>query len=273
MSKQDTFARESHFHDEWATGTDAADIDVDAAFFSPTAMENRFILERLGDLRGKHVLDIGCGLGETAVMFARRGALVTASDISPQMIQVTEQLARRYGVSIATRVGPAESVDLPAGGFDVVFTANTLHHLADRGAFLRSVMQLLKPDGVFCSWDPIKYNPVIEVYRRIATEVRSADERPLGCRDVKEIAGYFSETETQHFWLLSLALFLKYFLWDRISPNQERYWKRILHETDRSLWWWRPLRAMDKGLLKLPLVRWLSWNVVVIAKSPRADRL
>jgi hypothetical protein len=65
------------------------------------------------------------------------------------------------------------------------------------------------------------------------------------------------------FWMTTLALFAKYFLIDRVHPNQDRYWKRILTESRRSLWWWRPLLALDSLLTRVPGARWWSWNVVL----------
>ena len=149
--------------------------------------------------------------------------------------------------------------------FDIVYCANTLHHLLDKRQFLERITAFLKPNGIFCSWDPVKYNPLINVYRRLATQVRTADEQPLGIEDLNLVKQYFSRVEHHHFWLLTLSLFLKYFLMDHVSPNVERYWKKICHETTESLRWWIPLRDLDDLLLRIPGVRWLSWNVVFIA--------
>ena len=88
----------------------------------------------------------------------------------------------------------------------------------------------------------------------------------FGVGHLREIRGHLGSVETHHSWLLGLSLFLKDYLVDRVSPNAERYWKRIYRETPESLRWWRPLRAADDVLLRLPGVRWLSWNVVVIAR-------
>lgn len=260
--------REQYFHDDWAESLDPAEVDYRAAFEAPTALENRFIIERLGDIRGKRVLDIGCGLGESSVYFASRGALVTATDISPGMVAFTQRLAALHGYSLEGFAAPAESL-IGREPFDVVYCANTIHHLTDVVAFMDGVCRLLKPEGVFCSWDPLRYNPVINVYRRIAKEVRSADEEPLSRSRVTEIEGYFRTSEKRFFWLLSLSLFLKYFLLDRISPNRERYWKRIFQESPASLRWWRPLAWLDHGITLTPALRWLCWNVAIIGRGPR----
>lgn len=274
MNSPDQWTREAEFHDDWAAATDPASVLVRESVWGPTALENTFILQRLGDLKGKRVLDIGCGLGEASVAFALLGAEVTTTDLSPGMVAAAKKLAQHHNVQLTGLVGAAEQLDLPPNSFDVIYTANTLHHLADMPAFLASAARLLAPHGHFCSWDPVKYNPVINVYRRLAHAVRTEDERPLGKKDVEMIRQHFGQVTTRHFWLLGLSLFIKYFLIDRISPNQERYWKRIYKEQPATLWWWRPLAAMDNILLRLPIIRWLSWNIVIIAtkttKNPQA---
>lgn len=198
-------------------------------------------------------------------MFARLGAEVTASDISPEMVGFAERLAARHGIRLATAVGAAEHINVEPGSFDVVYCANTLHHLVEKEGFFRRVTGFLKPGGIFCSWDPVKYNPVIEVYRRIATKVRTDDESPLGIADLRLLRKHFSAVEHHHFWLLTLSLFLKYFMINRVSPNQDRYWKKIYRETESTLWWWLPLRGIDDLLLQIPVLQWLSWNVVFFA--------
>ena len=67
-----------------------------------------------------------------------------------------------------------------------------------------------------------------------------------------------------------LLLFVKYYLKDRVHPNDDRYWKRILHETPATLRWWMPLRALDRVLTRIPGLRWLSWNVVMWGEKPQA---
>ena len=73
--------REARFHNTWASETKLGDILVRESFEAPTAVENQFILQRMGDLRGKKLLDIGAGLGESSVYFALQGADVTTVDV------------------------------------------------------------------------------------------------------------------------------------------------------------------------------------------------
>jgi 2-polyprenyl-3-methyl-5-hydroxy-6-metoxy-1,4-benzoquinol methylase len=262
-----THQREAEFHDAWASSTRLDDVLVRESFEAPTAMENQFILSRMGDLKGKNLLDIGSGLGESSVYFALQGAQVTMADISAGMVQAARGLGRKYGVEIEGIVSGAEELEVPAGTYDLVYIANTIHHVQDREVLFQKMHRALRPGGRFFSFDPIAYNPVINVYRRMATEVRTEDESPLTLRDVKLAKKYFPDLQHREFWISSLTLFLKYYALDRVHPNQDRYWKRILRETPESLRWWLPLRALDGVLTRIPAVRWLAWNMVMFGRK------
>jgi SAM-dependent methyltransferase len=258
-----THQREAAFHDAWAGSTPIDDVLVRECFEAPTAMENRFILGRMGNLKGKRLLDIGAGLGESSVYFALQGAHVTMTDISPGMVQTGRELARKYGVEIEGIVSQAEDLGVPDETYDFVYIANTIHHVQARNALFQRIHRALKPGGRFFSYDPVAYNPAINVYRRMATEVRTEDESPLTRKDLELARKYFPGVQHREFWISTLLLFVKYYTVDRVHPNQDRYWKRILRETPESLRWWIPLRVLDGALTRLPLVRWLAWNMVM----------
>lgn len=261
---------EADFHDRWAGDTPIDTINVREAFEAPTAPENRFILKlidlHLGGLRGRRVLDVGAGLGESSVYFALKGARVTATDVSSGMIESATSLAAHHGVEIEAVVSAGESLNVEPGAYDVVYIANTIHHVTDRDALYRHAREALRPGGMIYTWDPIAYNPVINIYRRMATDVRTPDEQPLTFADPKHLARHFQDVGHREFWIASLALFAKYYLIDRVHPNADRYWKRIL--TDDRLWWWRPLLAADAVLTRLPLIRRLAWNMVMWGRRP-----
>jgi SAM-dependent methyltransferase len=261
--------RERAFHDAWAGSAEAAEIAVEAAFEHLTAPENRLILSQMGDLAGRRVLDLGSGLGESAVYFALRGAEVTATDISPEMCARAAEVARRRGVTIRTVVTPIERLEVEAEGFDLAYGANLLHHLADVDGALRSVRRALAPGGRCFFWDPLAYNPVINVYRRMATAVRTEDEHPLTFAVLDLFRRHFVNVRHREFWLTTLLLFVSYYAVERVHPNASRYWKRIYREDPRRIgWWFRPLQAADAVLLRLPLVRRLAWNTVIWAERP-----
>jgi SAM-dependent methyltransferase len=260
--------READFHDAWADSTSLHDVLVRECFEAPTALENQFILARMGPLAGKKLLDVGAGLGESSVYFALRDAIVTTVDISPQMVATALRLGRKFGVQLDGIVSCAEDLNLPACTYDVIYMANTIHHVHDRAALFEQLNRALKPGGLFFSYDPLAYNPLINVYRRMASSVRTPDETPLKTADIRLARKYFTQVQHREFWISTLLLFVKYFLIDRIHPNRDRYWKRILRETPETLWWWTPLRALDSILTRIPMIRWLGWNVVIWGRKP-----
>jgi 2-polyprenyl-3-methyl-5-hydroxy-6-metoxy-1,4-benzoquinol methylase len=260
--------REAVFHDAWASHTRLDDILVRECFEAPTAMENQFILSRMGPLCGKTLLDIGAGLGESSVYFALQGANVTTVDVSPLMVDTALKLGRKFGVALEGIVSDVESLNVPDGHYDFVYIANTIHHVHDRASLFEQMRRALKAGGMFFSYDPLAYNPFINVYRRMATAVRTPDESPLSVADINLARKYFSHVGHREFWISGLLLFAKYYLVDRVHPNADRYWKRILREKPERLRWWLPLRALDSVLTRVPLLRWLAWNVVIWGQKP-----
>ncbi len=260
--------REQEFHDEWAQSRRAAEIDLRATLEGSTALEHRYISSRLGELEGKKILEVGAGLAELSVAFALRGAHVVASDLSHGMLTAAGSLARGHDVTLFRVQAMGEFLPFANGSFDVVILANVLHHVEDCGAVLREVQRVLKEGGTMVSMDPLLYNPLIRVYRRMADRVRSPDERPLTRKDVSFITGFFPSSEVRMFWFLTLALFLKFYLVDRIHPNQTPYWKHIFRVEADVAWWFRSLAKLDDWILRvLPFLRWWCWNVVVVARK------
>lgn len=261
-------AGERAFHDAWAASTDIADIDVQAANEACTAPEVRYITGRLGDLRGTRLLDVGCGLGEVSVYFAMRGAQVTACDLSSGMLDASSRLAEVNGVRISTHLADAEDLRLPAEAlFDIIYAGNLLHHV-DIDRTLSRLKRHLAPGGTLVTWDPLAYNPVINAYRRIATQVRTTGEHPLKWSDIGLFRRHFRTVDTRYFWLTSLAIFLIMALIQRRNPNRERFWKVVVKEGETWRWLYQPLERLDRFLLKaLPPLRLLCWNVVIISKA------
>lgn len=266
-TSSEVFNSEIEFHNDWADSTSMEDRFVHESFESPLALENRFALNLMGDLKGKKLLDVGTGLGETAVYFALQGAEVTATDISPRMIERAKQLASYHQTQIKGIVCPAEKLDLPDNHVDICYAANVLHHVTDRKSTLQEIHRVLKPNGLIVSWDPLAYNPMINVYRWMADKVRTEHEKPLGFNIVQEYQEFFEHVEHHEFWLSALLIFVKYYLVDRIHPNQDRYWKRILKEGPDTLAWLKPLLSLDHRLLRFPPLRYMAWTILVAARK------
>lgn len=270
--KQQTtrYDSEKIFHNKWATSEQKSDIDIVHQNEVCTSPEMRKITSTLGDIRGKTILDVGCGLGEASVYFALNGACVTSTDISDGMLESTSRLAQQYGVKLTLHLSQSERLCLEGRElFDVIYLGNLFHHV-NIDQTITSLLPYLKRNGTLVSWDPIAYNPIINLYRKIATEVRTPDEHPLKISDLKKFFNYFEIVESHHYWLTTLIIFIIMAVFQLRNPNKERYWKKVVTEGDSWLWLYRPLAKIDYFLLKIcPPLKWLCWNIVIIAKHKK----
>src|SRR5687768_5849377 len=158
---------EAEFHDRWASATDVAELLVDPPFTAITALENQHILEQFGDVRGKRILDYGCGAAEAGVYLAKRGASVVAADVSDGMLGVARRLADRHGVTIETRQVTGDAIPADDDEFDLVYGNGVLHH-APLDTAIPELARVIKASGTGCFVEPLPFNPIINVYRRIA---------------------------------------------------------------------------------------------------------
>jgi SAM-dependent methyltransferase len=108
------------------------------------------VIEKLALPADAVVGDLGCGPGLFAVAFAKacpRG-LVYASDIEPaQLDRVRERIHEADAGNVVPVLASADDPHFPAGRLDVVFVADTYHHLEDRVAYFERLRSVLKPDG------------------------------------------------------------------------------------------------------------------------------
>lgn len=255
---------EEAFHDEWAKSMDLDEILVKESFEAATALENRYVIEQMGELKEKKVLELGCGAGEGGVYFALQGAEVVATDISGGMIAVAERLAAKHGVSIVAQKMTAEKIDFPDASFDFVYGNGVLHHV-DFEKAVNEAARVLKPGGKAVFIEPLSYNPVINVYRRIAQTVRTPDERPFRFPDLKRMMPKFSEGHHKEFWFFTQLIFIYFYIFERSDPSKERYWKKVIKDADRFRRSFAFLNALDRFFLKvLPPLRYFCWNSVIV---------
>jgi SAM-dependent methyltransferase len=261
--------REERFHDEWARRLDPRSILVDESWEAATCPEHRWIRAQIGALAGKDVLDFGCGAGEASVWLAKQGAKVVASDVSSAFLDLTERVAALHGAIVRTHKLTGDRIDLPPESFDLVYAGNVLHHV-DTPLALDELRRVLRPGGVLVSWDPLRGNPLIGLYRRMARSVRTSDEHPLRLAEVRLFEERFEEVRTECFWLATQWLFVRFYLVERVHPSEDRYWKRIVREHERLTPLYRRLERADRFLLRrLPFLRRYCWNLAVCAVKPR----
>jgi SAM-dependent methyltransferase len=107
--------------------------------------ERPAMLALLGEVRGKRVLDAGCGAGALAQALVERGATVSGFEISPRMAALARRrLDGRAAIEEADLGQPLRYAD---GAFDLVAASLVLHYLEDWGPPLRELHRVLVPGG------------------------------------------------------------------------------------------------------------------------------
>ena len=104
-------------------------------------------------LRGKRVLDLGCGGGLLSEALAAEGADVVGADLAPEVLEVARLHLLESGLQVDYRQVSAEALaDQEPASFDVVTCMEMLEHVPDPGAVIDAIGRLLKPGGeVFLS--------------------------------------------------------------------------------------------------------------------------
>jgi ubiquinone/menaquinone biosynthesis C-methylase UbiE len=110
-------------------------------------LERAAMLERIGDVRGRRVLEIGCGDGELAVLLASKGAVVSAIDVSESMIAAARERAASAGVDVDFAVATAQSIPFADEAFDEVVAVTILCFVRDASPVFREIARVLAPGG------------------------------------------------------------------------------------------------------------------------------
>lgn len=167
------------------------------------------VVDFLGDLRGRQVIEYGCGLGKVTVLLARSGAQVTAFDLSEQSVDVARRRAEMDGVAdrIAFHIAPGEDLPFADGSFDIAVGKAVLHHI-EPVAGAREMARVLRPGGRAAFSEPLGTNPLVRLVRDHVPyphkHERGADI-PLRPQDVEAWLAPFAEGHIRGVQLTSMV--------------------------------------------------------------------
>ncbi|HET9907814.1 MAG TPA: class I SAM-dependent methyltransferase [Anaerolineales bacterium] len=111
-----------------------------------------WIMERIDReaklLKGKHLLEIGCGMGYDSLEFLKRGVRVTATDLTPNAVELTRKHFEIEKVK-AEETRTANALELPFENdtFDAVWSNGVLHATGDTRRAIQEARRVLKPGG------------------------------------------------------------------------------------------------------------------------------
>jgi SAM-dependent methyltransferase len=138
-------------------------------------MDNDAVIRLLGSVRGKRVLELGCGTGDAAIAFAHQGATVIGIDESADRIADGRAAADIAEVKLELRSGDlADLAFLRADSMDVAFSDGALAQVPELGRLFRQVHRVLRHGAGFVFSLPHPF--------ALGTEVESPPEGslPLG---------------------------------------------------------------------------------------------
>jgi ubiquinone/menaquinone biosynthesis C-methylase UbiE len=112
------------------------------------ALEQTRILDFIGPVEGRRILDLGCGDGLLTSTLEERGARAIGVDVDRAMLQAASaRSARGQGHSPRFVEGRIEQLPFPDGSFDVVVIVTVLCQVADRAGAVREAARVLRPGG------------------------------------------------------------------------------------------------------------------------------
>lgn len=248
------YESEARFHDAIASGEASR---AAGRFYAVNRSSWQAYRELLLAEAARHdaprILEYGSGAGAySSLALAEAGHPSLGIDISPASVQAAqERVAREFpGVPVEYRTMNAEQLELEDDSFDLVCGNGILHHLDLERAY-GEVARVLRPGGAAVFSEPLGHNPLINLYRRLTPEQRTADEHPLTLADVSLAGRFFGRVEPRYFHLLALAATPL-----RATP----LFGPLLAALDRA----------DRALLdRVPPARRLAWIVVYRVSEPR----
>jgi ubiquinone/menaquinone biosynthesis C-methylase UbiE len=111
-----------------------------------------WIMERIeseaAKLKGRKLLEVGCGMGYDSLEFIRRGVRVTAVDLTPNAVEFAKRHFEVVGAEAdEVKVGNALELPFPDESFDAVWSNGVLHATGDTRKAIAEVWRVLKPGG------------------------------------------------------------------------------------------------------------------------------
>jgi len=199
------------------------------------------------------VLDMCCGNGEDSIFLAKEcNADVVGCDLSDVSINNCRALAERQGVADKARfdIQEAEKMNYPDNSFDVVTEYGALHHV-DLPKVYAEIARVLRPHGRAICNETLGHNLAIHWYRKLTPHLRTAweVEHILKKPQIDLARKYFRKVTVRHYHLATLLA----------VPFRKTI---VFHPLLTVLEW------LDRILLSVPLLRWQSWQAVIILEDP-----
>jgi len=110
------------------------------------------LLDHLGDLGGRDVLELGCGTAYWSAWLARRGACPVGIDNSPAQLETAVTLQREHGLHFPLHLGTAEALPFADNSFDIAFSEYGAAIWCDPYLWIPEAARVLRPGGLLVAF-------------------------------------------------------------------------------------------------------------------------
>ena len=124
-------------------------IHTKSAHYGPYAPDEDK-LKLLGNVKGKKILELGCGGGQCSIAFAKQGARVTGIDLSEEQLKYARKLAEKENINVNFVHGSFQDLKkIKTSDYDIVFSAFAFQYSPDLNKLFRQINRVLKEKGIF----------------------------------------------------------------------------------------------------------------------------
>lgn len=198
--------------------------------------------------KDKYALELGSSSWKSWIDFEGHAPrkLVSVNISQAELMKgVTDSNDMGLNNLIDFKIMDAHYLTFPDSSFDVVYGGSILHHL-DLNKSIKEIWRILKKDGVIIFSEPLIYNPVAKIIRFLTPRARTADETPLGIKELYLINRYFYST-FYYFQLIDIPFCI---LSSIMLEKPSNAFTRLLDKIDRQI-------------SKLPYINLLYRGVVI----------
>jgi 2-polyprenyl-3-methyl-5-hydroxy-6-metoxy-1,4-benzoquinol methylase len=150
-------------------------------------------------VRGKKVLDYGCGPGDFGLWLATEGADVTLLDLSPAAIEVALKRAQVSEVTVCGISADASELHmLKDSEFDLVFACAALHHTMKYPGAVEELARIMKPGARLVLCETWGGNPLLNAARKVRALLAGEKEEQgediiLSKKELKALDPFFAD--------------------------------------------------------------------------------
>jgi 2-polyprenyl-6-hydroxyphenyl methylase/3-demethylubiquinone-9 3-methyltransferase len=217
MSKNQKMPSKMYFYEQFADAFDSVVNMYDTTQRIHVVFDD--LLTKIS-LKGKKVLDAGCGTGWFSAEATRRGAAVTALDVGKKLLQ---QVAKKCECKRV--VGSVLALPFKDNTFDIVLSNEVIEHVPDGEKAIAEMLRVLKPGGVLTNTTPNRFwYWSLVIAQALHLRPYQGLENWLTwsqlCRWCKHYGGFVQRKRGVHLFPFVVSLFHPFLKWfDTHGPN------------------------------------------------------